>query len=229
MMPAALRRGGFSLLEILVVLAIVVALAALLLPALRLAKQAASGIACLGNLRQLGTGLHGYAMDHAGVFPSREMPDAQGTTLDWATWIAPYIEADRGGTPTRGSASGRVLRCRNYPSWGVAQSGTNQGYALNFYLDPRQSRIRVAGLAVQVSERTNDNGFGSPKELDFARHPGNGHRRYGYAGSGDQYGDLVTIPIAQRVGALFADGRVQALNKAQVWSCMKWRVPGGDL
>lgn len=215
--------------ELLVVLVVIVVLAGMLLPALRQLKQAASTISCLGNLRQIGIGMHGYAMDHGGVFPSREMFDVHGIKLDWATWIAPYIEADRPGAQTRGSASGRILRCRNYPAWGVAQAGTNQGYAINFYLDTRQSRIVSASRHIHVCERTNDNGFGSPKELDFSRHPGNGHRNYGHLGSGDQYGDLVTIPITQRVGSLFADGRVQAVNKAQVWSCLKSKVPGGDL
>jgi hypothetical protein len=168
-------------------------------------------------------------MDNNGVYPSREMYNAAGVKLDWSTWISPYIETDRGDAQTRGSATGRVLKCRNYPSWGVAQTGTNAGYAFNFWMPTRQSAIRTTSTTIMVSERTNDNGFATPKELDFTRHPGNGHKNYWYLGSGDQYGDLVTIPIAQRVSALFADMHVQPINKAQAWTCLKWKVPGGDL
>lgn len=226
---AALRSQAFSLIELLVVLTIIVVLSAILLPAIRMVKQAARSIECLGNVRQIGMGMLGYANDNLGVYPSREMYNAAGVQIDWSTWISPYIETDHGDAQTRGSASGRILRCRNYPAWGVAQSGTNAGYALNFYMPTRQSAIRIASTTVMVSERTNDNGFGSPKELDYTRHPGGGHTNYWYLGSGDQYSQLVTIPISQRVSSLFADLHVQAINKAQVWTCMKWKVPGGDL
>ncbi len=222
-------RSAFSLVELLVVVSIIAMLSAILLPAISRVKQGARTVQCLGNLRQIGCGLQGYATDHQGFYPKREMLNEVGLQIDWSTWIAPYIETDRSGTQSRGSASGRILKCRNYPTWGVAQSGTNAGYALNFYLANRQSGIRVSSTAVQVSERTNDNGFGAPKELDYARHPGNGHRNYSYLWPGDQYGDLVTIPVTQRVCALFADGHVQAINKAQAWTCMKWKVAGGDL
>lgn len=225
----AAPRLAFTLIELLVVMAIIALLAAILLPALRQVKQAARSIACLGNVRQIGFGMQGYAMDNQGVYPSREMINSAGVQIDWSTWISPYIETDRNDAQTRGSATGRVLKCANYPAWGIAQSGTNAGYAINFYQEMRQSRIRTPSTAMLVSERTNDNGFGAPKELDFTRHPGNGRGFYWWLGSGDQYANLVTIPISQRVSALFADLHVQAVNKAQAWTCLKWKVAGGDL
>lgn len=66
-----LRRAslGFTLLELLVVIAVISLLAALLLPSLGAAKQAGRAAACLSNLRQVGIAIQTYAEENNGRIP----------------------------------------------------------------------------------------------------------------------------------------------------------------
>lgn len=60
------RRKAFTLVELLVVIAVIAVLAALLLPAINRAKESANRSKCAANLKQLGAAVHLYAADHDG-------------------------------------------------------------------------------------------------------------------------------------------------------------------
>ena len=62
-------KRGFTLVELLVVMAIIAILASLLLPALARAKEQANRTACLSNLKQWGLGLTMYLDDNNQIFP----------------------------------------------------------------------------------------------------------------------------------------------------------------
>ncbi|HCE45140.1 MAG TPA: hypothetical protein DET40_16485 [Lentisphaeria bacterium] len=60
------QRGRFTLIELLIVIAIIAILAALLLPALKAAKDTAKKIACLNNLKQIELCSMGWSQDNNG-------------------------------------------------------------------------------------------------------------------------------------------------------------------
>jgi len=65
------RKSAFTLIELLIVVAIIAILAAMLLPALGRAKEASRRSRCIGNLRQLTLGMFLYH-DENSIFPYTE-------------------------------------------------------------------------------------------------------------------------------------------------------------
>ncbi len=66
--PRRRHPAGFSLIELLVVVAIIAVLVALLLPAVQSAREAARRTTCRNNLKQFGLALHAYHDSHS-MFP----------------------------------------------------------------------------------------------------------------------------------------------------------------
>lgn len=91
---SAVAAGAFTLVELLVVLAIVGILSALLLPGLSQSRALARSAACAGQLRQLGLAVHLYADDHGEEFPRSQHSAFTHGQRTWGVVLAPYL----GGT-----------------------------------------------------------------------------------------------------------------------------------
>ena len=90
-------RRGFTLVELLLTVAVVGILLALLLPAVNSARAAARRTQCASNLRQVGLAIGSYTDVHHGRWPesthtSEPDPVTGKFTRAWIVSVAPYLE-----------------------------------------------------------------------------------------------------------------------------------------
>ncbi len=115
------RRTAFTLLELLVVLAIIGVLLALLLVAVHRVREAASRAQCLSNLRQLALAVQTYH-DGQGRFPPGQFLGPYGvgpTSLGWS-WLArilPYV--DQNNMYQQGRVPSQTLQDSGIAAWQI--------------------------------------------------------------------------------------------------------------
>jgi prepilin-type N-terminal cleavage/methylation domain-containing protein/prepilin-type processing-associated H-X9-DG protein len=84
------RLHGFTLVELLVVVSLIVLLIAMLLPAVGRARDAARTAACAANMRQVYMGLSMYAADNRGLVPPASFQELN-PPYTWRTWVNPLL------------------------------------------------------------------------------------------------------------------------------------------
>ena len=132
--------GGFTLVEMLVVLAIIALLAGLLLPALAKGKEEARCVKCLSNLRQVNVGFRVFMLDHNGQAPWHLETNEGGTygvlSKDvWRNYQAAASELDTPKIlvcPSDRATFNHVLDWSTTPR-GLAYS-TNRGKAISYVI-----------------------------------------------------------------------------------------------
>ncbi len=86
MTPSPVRESEFTLIELLIVIAIIAILTGLLLPALNSARIKARSTQCAANLRQMGGTVIQYTMDYDGYIPRRPLVSNPAQEAAWF-WI----------------------------------------------------------------------------------------------------------------------------------------------
>ncbi len=93
---------GFTLVELLLVIALIAILVALLLPVLATAKAKANQTACLNNLKQINLGVRQYSEDHNDILPD----NGTATYLTYKELIKGYV-----GLKGASSPQDRIFAC----------------------------------------------------------------------------------------------------------------------
>ena len=122
--PARSGRTAFTLLELLVVVAVIGILAAMLLPALARARGNAQAISCLNNTRQLALAWSLYADDHESRLPynlggsgPRRVATLR-TNLNWVNNVMTWFDdSDNTNTATLTEASLGIYLSGSYSSY----------------------------------------------------------------------------------------------------------------
>ena len=90
------QRQGFSLIEILVVIAIIAILAGMIFPVFSAARSKARSTRCLANLKQLGMSVEMYSADWDELYPFAKdvadhwVPEQWDAYPNWKAWL-PYM------------------------------------------------------------------------------------------------------------------------------------------
>ncbi len=211
---------GFTLMELLVVMAVIAALAALLLPALSRSKASAYRLKCVSNLRQLGLATHMYWDDNNGRCFRYGGTLTNGGQLYWFGWISSGAEGERAFDPTQGALypnlRGRGVELCPAFNYFISQlklkaSGATYGYGYNLYLSAsaREPAINLGQIkrpseTALFADSAQINTWQAPASpenpmleewyyLDDSTNQPNGHFRHG-----------------RRANVIFCDGHAEA-------------------
>jgi prepilin-type N-terminal cleavage/methylation domain-containing protein/prepilin-type processing-associated H-X9-DG protein len=212
---------GFTLVELLVVLAIIGILIGLLLPAVQKAREAARRVQCANNLKQIGLAIHMHCNSNRGRFP-RSTHATMNFEETWIYTLAPYMENvdsvricpedPRGRERMENQGTSYLLN--EY----VCEPGPDEALSINF-LESTSRTIVVftasdsRGTAITDDHTHSRNWFRAPLTNAWARIVADIQPdRF----SGAAPGSPVAMRATGYANYLFADGHVELIPGQQI-------------
>ena len=167
----SLRRSGFSLVELLVVISIIAILAAMLLPALAGAKLMARKSVCVGNLKQFGLAFQSYANDFNEYFPIEFQTFSPAITGETSYW---FEELDASGIMLKNASGKLSCPANEYPAYatnGIPKylygrlSAVHRNAANTAYVRHKRSQLRKPEDCLHLTDARGT--VGSPPRCNY--------------------------------------------------------------
>jgi prepilin-type processing-associated H-X9-DG protein len=217
------------LIELLVVIAIIAILAAMLLPALKQAKEKAKGVLCIGNMKQLGIATATYIDDFNGFYPyGIAQPPGTWLYVDPPAWDWDEARCMQDMTAEQLSGSGvTVFSCPSDPTpldtgtWAFAKvlylPGSPAGRIRSSYMVSedmawRQAASNLTGRAAKLASTLQPATLGYMTDgNNIGSHGGDWHCVNPFFTSCPDYGlwcPRIEWDHSKRVNVLFGDGHV---------------------
>ncbi|OGV49015.1 MAG: hypothetical protein A2017_15665 [Lentisphaerae bacterium GWF2_44_16] len=167
-----MKRKTFTLIELLIVIAIIAILSGLLLPALKMARESARAIECTGRMRQCGTAYFSYCSDNKDIGAPASEPDGQYSTWSMKLYYNDYLK------------SFTSLVCPSYPPYkempikshtpyfcfGLGGHYTQStSYFLNKAWYPTRSTVFLDSVTTEPSITWTNDGYTGYSQLSYVR------------------------------------------------------------
>jgi prepilin-type N-terminal cleavage/methylation domain-containing protein/prepilin-type processing-associated H-X9-DG protein len=181
-----MRRNGFTLIEFLVVIAIIAILAAILFPVFAQAREKARQTQCASNARQVGLATNMYLQDYNETFPIGYLNafSTLGREIIWHFLISPYMGEGKFETYADGANNQRPApQVRSCPS---ATYRSALAYSMSERIGGNGTVISANNVRWQCSNKPEPVHARAAGDADAPRRDHRVRRRHAESGMGGQ-------------------------------------------